>query len=452
MPGHYVKDAGVWKEITTTPPQAKVSGNWVPITEIHVKNAGAWVKVWPTALPPTPTNLRFQFKAWQNSRYEVQPLWDPVQSAQADGYHLEVTRAGGDASQADKVSVDTVRDNWWWDPYCGTTAGAVLTYRVRSYKGASVGDWSAPITTTTPAEAGFCKTTFIGPVGDYYGNIYTQIQHDGNPQNTSYDLYRQQLPYYDYTLIKSGGLTGAATNVPDAVGTDHYRGPSAGTANTGNCWANDIVWLFHLKNTWGKPNNQAGNPNPSDWGPFGHAASWKLSNPADRYIRLNAVSTNTYRQQPTNSLGWVGGVPRCGGNQGDMVTAYFYDKNNLVSKGFRNHIRIGQQIQWGLGRRNDGGQLNVTFNPCGFTFAYGFGGDPRSSYERFTAVTWQRLQGEGFILRNDWAAAFIDPGNQYGSLGMVSGNTAAQYAEFGYIGEIMGGWVNGQIVVYSPYG
>src|SRR5207342_1489394 len=120
-------------EITTTAPQVKVGGVWTPVSEVHAKNGGVWTKVWPTALPPTPTNLRLQFTVWQNGRYEVQPLWDPVQSELADGYHIEVTRVGGNAGQADHVIVDQGRTNYYYDVYMGTLGGCVVTYRVRSY-------------------------------------------------------------------------------------------------------------------------------------------------------------------------------------------------------------------------------------------------------------------------------------------------------------------------------
>jgi hypothetical protein len=65
--------------------------------------------------------------------------------------------------------------------------------------------------------------------------------------------------------------------------------------------------------------------------------------------------------------------------------------------------------------------------------------------------TWQRGQGELFAIPSNWRDAFHDPAQNHGCLAVTGDNTAATYAEFGYQGEIVGGWVNGQINYISSF-
>ena len=454
MPGTYVKDAGVWKEIDLSHvPKANNGGTWVDVKEIHVKNAGAWIRVWPPIAPSTPTNIRFNSYAWANNRYEVQVVWDPVSSSQIDGYQLLVTRVGGTNPVSNAV-VDLGMTNYYTDIYLGTTGGIAAYYNVRSYKAGYYSAWSEQIGIATPGDAGFCISTFCSHAGPPYGygSIMSQFQHDGNPENKYYDLYRKQDGYYDWTFQRRIGISGSVDNIVDTVGADHYRGPDANTTNTLNAWANNIHWTVHVVNSWGKPNNQAGSPYSSPWSTFPNGTVWKLTPPGDRVLRLNAVGTNVYRRQPTNSVGWVGGVPRCGGLGGDMEGCWIWDKAWLMDLGFANRIRAGGTIQFGLGRRNDGGPTTTNFN-VGFVQLYwGQGSDPRGLTDVWVARSWQRLQGENFDMPANYAQAFVAGGNSWGTICVVSSNTTAGYAEFGYAAEIMGGWVNGQLTMSNPYG
>jgi len=204
-------------------------------------------------------------------------------------------------------------------------------------------------------------------------------------------------------------------------------------------------------NAWGKPNSQAGNPNPADWGLFPNEAVWRFGWPGDGTLRINAVGTNVYRRQPSNSVGWVGGVPRCGGNQGDMEGCWLWDKSVISDKGIRNRFRAGIKIYCGYGRRNDGGNLNVTFTLNGLVMYWGMSDPPGPLTVGLFTRTWQRGSGELFLLPDNWCDAFTTAGNNYGGMSVTGDNTAATYAEFGYQGEIMGGWVNGQFNMISSY-
>ena len=233
MPGTYVKTGGAWVQIDATHiPKANVGGTWKDVKEIHVKSAGAWIRVWPPIAPPTPTNMRFGTTVWSaNNRYEVQSVWDPVQTSLADGYQLEITRQGGTNPVTAQV-LDVGTNNFYNDVFPGTTGGIVLSYRVRSYKSGYYSPWSGVISATTPGDAGFCRTNFVAPVGDVWGNMYVQIVHDGNANNVYLDMTRKQDGYYGYTSIRRYAIPTVTANYVDKVGTDHYRGPKAGTTNT----------------------------------------------------------------------------------------------------------------------------------------------------------------------------------------------------------------------------
>lgn len=455
MPGLYVNDGGTWKEVTTIAPQVNDAGTWKNIIEAWCNDAGTWKKVWPNLVAQTPTNLRFGTRVWANNRYEVQVIWDPiVDGTTYDKYQLEVTRTGGSASAASAVVVDfSPGTNSWNDIYCGTTGGAVLTYRVRSSLNGVPSAWSAAITTTTPGDAGFMYTNGINVVGDVYGNMYIQCVHDGNPNNVYYDLYRQQTGYYDWTYIRRYSIVTQTQNITDNI-SGHYRGPYAGSVNTQNAWPETVTWTVWTVNAWGKGNNQgSGNPYPANWSPYPNGASWKLTAPGDRYLRLNAIGTNVYRRQPSNSVGWVGGLVRCGGLQGDMEGCWFWDKSFLTDWGFRARINAGNQVVFGIGRSTtDGGNLNCTFTIGFVAMAWGSSADPRPITSGLTTATWQRGQGANFNMPPAYMNAWTNPGNPDGATCVYSGNTAGQYAEFGSIGEIVGGTVNGQIVIASPYG
>src|SRR5436190_14942323 len=247
MPGLYVRSGGVWTEITTVAPQVKNAGVWVNTQEVWVRNSGTWVKVWPNIVSPVPSNLRFGTEAWANGRYEVQVIWDPINDATVyDKYQLEVTRVGGANPVTAQVIDIAVGTNFYNDISVGTTAGIQLQYRVRSSKSGVASAWSGYINVTTPADAGFCKATWIAPVGDFYGNMYMQVQHDGNAQNYAYQLYRMQNAYYDWTYIRTYYINATTMNLVDAIGADHYRGPYAGTTNTVTCWPETVTWTVRL--------------------------------------------------------------------------------------------------------------------------------------------------------------------------------------------------------------
>lgn len=446
MPGLFVKDAGVWKEVTDKTPQVKVGATWTPVKEVHVRDAGTWKKVWPTVLPATPANLRFGYATWANNRYEVQALWDPVLNV--DSYDLEVTRQGG-ANPVNAQVVTGLTTNYWNDIYPGTTGGIVLYYRVRSKKGSTVGAWSNMISATSPGDPGFCYTNFFGAVGDVWGNIYVQVVHDGNANNIYYDMTRSQSG--KATVSKRFSIASTTQNLVDKVDGSYYSGPHAVTTNTTDSYSDEVTWDVYTVNSWGKPNPQNGNPYPLVWGHFANQACWRFSNFNDGTVRINAVGTNVYRRQPTNSVGWVGGVPRCGGNQGDMEGCWLWDKNLLSDVALRNRARNGMQMYCGFGRRNDGGNLNVTFTLCGVAMKWGMSDPPGPLTSGLFVRTWQRNQGELFAIPSNWRDAFHDPAANHATFSVVGDNTANTYAEFGYQGEIMGGWVNGQINYISSY-
>jgi hypothetical protein len=309
------------------------------------------------------------------------------------------------------------------------------------------------INVTTPADAGFCRCNGIGTVGDFYGNMYLQFIHDGNAQNKVYQLYRTQPPYYDWTLIRNYGIATTTQNIVDAIGSDHYRGDYAGSVNTGNAWPNTVTWTVWILNAWGKPNNQANSPYSPYWSSFANGASWKLTPPGDRTLRLNAVGYNVYRRQPLNSVGWVGGVPRCGGGSGDFQTVYYWDSNFLADLGFWNRIRLGNVVQFGIGRSTtDGGSLNVTFSIGFVSASWGSSAPPEPLTVAFASRTWQRGQGENFNMPANVADAFCNPADPMGSTSVYSSNSSTAYAEFGTIGQIVGGTVNGQLTINSPMG
>jgi len=451
MPGTFYKQAGVWTELDDTDvPSALVGGTWKAIKEIHVKSSGAWVRVWPPVNPPTPTNMRFGTTQWINAHYEVQTVWDPVQSSLFDGYELEITRVGGPYATPPTIIDTGSRNNFITDVAVGETGGIVVSYRVRSYKSGYRSPWSPLITTTTPGDAGFCRVNFVGPVGDVWGKMYCQLIHDGNPNNVTYDMVRTQVG--KTAVGKVYTITGGTMNCVDQLTTAYYSGSKAGSTNTADAYSDQIAWNFYCKNAWGKQNNQSGSPYGAVWGFAPFQGIWRLGNPGDKVLRINAASVNTYRRQPSNSVGWVGGVPRCGGNQGDMETVWFFDKNIISDLGIGNRIRAGQDFQHGLGRRNDGGNLSVTFSVAGAALVQGQSGAPGPLTTLWYTRTWQRGQGELFTLPRNWSLALADAAQpQYGSPAVYGDNTANTYAEFGYPGEIIGGVVNGQLVIINNF-
>jgi hypothetical protein len=181
-------------------------------------------------------------------------LWDPVLNV--DSYDLEVTRVGGQ-NPANAVVVN-LTTNYWNDIYPGTTGGIVLTYRVRSKKGASVGDWSVPISITTPGDAGFCRTNFFGAVGDVWGKVYVQMIHDGNPNNIYYSMAVNQSGKAQ--VIATYAIATTTQNIVIQLGQNYYSGSKAGTANTGDAWSDEVTFDVYTVNSWGKQNGQAGNP------------------------------------------------------------------------------------------------------------------------------------------------------------------------------------------------
>jgi hypothetical protein len=285
-----------------------------------------------------------------------------------------------------------------------------------------------------------------------WGAVFHNWQHDGNPNNKFLDLYRQLDGKYGWTFILRQSINANPQATNDAVDASHYFGNNAGNQNTWTAWSNNTQWMVYCVNAWGKPIDGRNGPYGSDWGSLSNSVAWKFSNPGDKYVRLNAVGTNTYRRQPSNSVGWVGGIPRCGGNQGDMETLYMFDKSWLTDLGFKNKVRVGKLIHFGLGRTQDTSQINVTFNVGWAGMSWGSSANPDPITTDWGSRTWQRGQGEDFLFSQAMSTQWCNPADPTGSFTVRSGNTAAQYAEFGGIGVIVGGVVNGQIWQYGPYG
>jgi hypothetical protein len=443
----FVHDAGVWKEITTVAPKIRQAGSWVPLKEAWVNQAGTWKKAWPNVVAITPGNIRFGTQAYVSGGYNVQVIWDPV-SGPPDKYQLEVTRVGG-SNPANAAVVDNLTTNSWNDVYLGPQPGIVVSYRVRSVKGASISAWSNMISVTTPADAGFAKCVGIGAQQTVWGAFFQSWQHDGNAQNKSLDLWRQLDGVYNFKFIKNQSINANPQSINDTVDASHYTGA---VGSTGNQWSANTHWGVYCVNSWGKPQMGAGNPYAPDWGTNPNTGTWKFSPPGDKYIRLNAVGTNTWRRQPTNSTGWVGGVPRCGGNQGDMESLYMWDKGFLTDLGFRNRVRVGGSIQLGLGRAADASQVNVTFTVGYAGMSWGSSQNPDPITVDWGSRTWQRGNGELFLFGAAMSTQWTNPADPTASFTVRSGNTAAQYAEFGGIGQIVGGFVNGQIVMLGQWG